>query len=110
MKPGSVYITSNKNRTVLYTGSSSFLPGRMYKHKKGVYQGFAKRYNCTDLLYYEDFNNIADAAKKEKQIKKWNREWKWELIRKMNPDLKDLSKDWFDANGNLISELPEFDE
>lgn len=100
-KHGFVYITSNKNRTVLYTGASSTIRVRMYKHKKRVYPGFAKKYNCDELLYYQEFDSILQAIKRERQIKKWNREWKLELIKKDNPELIDLSKEWFNADGEF---------
>ncbi len=100
-KGGFVYIVSNKSRTVLYIGSSSSIWNRMFKHKKGTYVGFARKYGCVDLLYYEEFVNIADAVKRERQMKEWKRAWKWELIHKMNPDLKDLAADWFDEDGQL---------
>lgn len=73
----------------------------MYKHRIGEYKGFAKKYNCTELVYFEEFDNIADAVKRERQIKDWKRAWKMEIILKMNPDLLDLSKDWFDEDGQL---------
>lgn len=75
---GFVYITSNPKRTVLYTGASSELPIRIYKHKIGHYDGFAKKYCCYDLVWFEKFKTIGAALKREKQIK----EWKWELVKK----------------------------
>lgn len=101
MPKGYAYITSNKPRTVLYTGSTINLKGRMHKHKKRFYPGFANKYGCDALMYYEEFEKITDAAKREKQIKKWLRAWKWKVIKESNPDLKDLSADWFDENGEL---------
>jgi putative endonuclease len=100
-KGGGVYILSNKNRTVLYIGVSSNIMKRMYQHKHGLIEGFAKKYNCVDLLYFEGHWDITDAITREKQMKKWKREWKWNLIKKDNPDLLDLSADWFDENGEL---------
>jgi putative endonuclease len=100
-KGGYVYIISNIRRTVLYTGSSSKIRNRMYDHKHGTYKSFSKKYNCCDLMYFEFYPDIADAVKRERQIKEWKREWKWNLIKKDNPNLLDLSKDWFDENGNL---------
>lgn len=104
-KGGYVYIVSNKWRTVLYTGSSSAIHQRMFNHKRGFYKGFSKKYNCCDWLYFEFFPDIADAVARERQIKEWKREWKLNLIKKDNPELLDLSKDWFDENGNLKNQL-----
>ena len=98
---GAVYIITNKNRTVLYIGVTNNIQRRMHEHKKGINKGFAQKYNCTDLLYYEVFWDIRDAIHREKQLKKWNREWKMELIKKENPGLMDLSMDWFNEDGEL---------
>jgi putative endonuclease len=100
-KGGYVYITSNPRRTVLYTGSSSNMPKRMNDHKHGTFDGFSKKYNCRDLMYFEFYPDIADAVKKERQIKEWRREWKINLINRDNAQMKDLSKDWFDEDENL---------
>ncbi len=89
-KKGYTYITSNKNRTVLYIGVTSELKKRIWKHKNKVYESFSKRYNVYDLMYYETFDRIIDAIKREKQLKNWKKEWKWDLIKKNNPELKDL--------------------
>ncbi len=102
MPKGFTYIISNKRRTVLYIGVSSDIKGRMYKHKKRVYDGFAKRYNCEELIYFEEHTNMADAIKREKQMKRWSRAWKWKVIKEFNSELKDLSADWFNENWELI--------
>ena len=101
MPKGFAYFTSNKNRTVLYGGVSSNIKGRMYKHKKKTYKGFASKYNCDELIYFEEFETITESIRREKQFKRWNRAWKWELIKANNPELKDLSANWFDENGEL---------
>lgn len=87
---GFVYIITNKYRTVLYIGSTTDIKRRMYEHKNGLFKGFSKKYNCCDLLYVEFFPDIADAAKRETQMKAWKRSWKLELIQKNNPLLLDL--------------------
>ncbi len=101
MPKGFAYFTSNPKRTVVYAGVTSTIKSRMYKHKKGAYEGFAKKYHCYHLLYFEEFATITAAIKREKQMKRWSREWKWKVIKESNPDLKDLSADWFDENGEL---------
>ncbi len=89
-KGGYVYIVSNRSRTVLYTGVTNNLYARAYQHKNGVGSAFSSNYKCKDLLYYEFFDSIEEAIFREKRIKKWNRQWKDDLIKKFNPKLKDL--------------------
>lgn len=92
-KGGYIYIISNKNRTVLYTGVTSNLQSRIYQHKQGEGSSFAERYNCVDLLYYEFFEDIESAIAREKRIKKWRRIYKENVINKMNPQWRDLYDD-----------------
>ena len=61
-----------------------------YEHKNEVYDGFSKKYNTKILVYYEIYDDITEAIKREKQLKKWNRKWKEELIEKMNFEYNDL--------------------
>lgn len=81
---------SNRRRTVLYIGVTNNLALRSHEHKFGEGSYFTKKYNCTDLLYFECFDCIEEAITREKQLKKWRVAWKWDLIHKMNPDLRDL--------------------
>ena len=90
MKESYVYILSNKNRTVLYVGVTSDLMTRIENHKKGIGSKFTKKYNVHDLMYFEKFLNINEAIRREKTLKNWHSEWKWDLIKKENLDLKDL--------------------
>jgi putative endonuclease len=69
MKPGFVYIITNKYQTVVYTGVTSNLPQRILDHKKRKLNSFAARYNLNMLVYYEQFQWIEDAITREKQIK-----------------------------------------
>jgi len=89
-KGGYIYILSNKNRTVLYIGVTSNLHHRVWQHKNDEGSVFTKKYNLTDLMYYEFFEDIESAIEREKRLKKWKRQWKDELIQKVNPTLKDL--------------------
>ncbi|MEQ8525801.1 GIY-YIG nuclease family protein [Gracilimonas sp.] len=93
MKEGYVYILTNRKRTVLYTGVTSDLVNRVLKHKKGEGSEFTKKYEVKNLVYYESHQNMYEAIRREKQIKKWKREWKLNLIRANNPDMKDLWKE-----------------
>ena len=86
-----VYIMTNKNRTVLYIGMTSSLGGRVRKHHQCGYNGFSKKYNCQYLIYYEKFEYVGDAIKREKQLKGWRREKKLTLIKSRNPKLKFLN-------------------
>jgi len=92
MKPkgGYVYIVSNKHRTVYYIGVTNNLYTRAYQHKTGEGSAFTKKYNCHDLIYYEFFETIEAAIQRKKRLKKWNRAWKEQLIKSLNPEMKDL--------------------
>ena len=76
----------------LYIGVTGNLTKRIYNHKHGMVEGFTKKYGAVILVYYEQSNNIKSSIMREKQMKKWNRQWKIELIEKENPDWNDLSE------------------
>ncbi len=84
-----VYILSS-NSLILYVGVTSDLVKRVYEHKNKLVDGFTKKYNVSILLYYELFNDVEKAIKREKQLKNWHREWKLNLIKRKNPELRDL--------------------
>jgi putative endonuclease len=85
-----VYILASQRNGTLYIGVTSDLIRRIYEHKNGLVEGFTKKYNVTLLVYYETFGNIEEAIKREKVLKKWNRDWKLELIESRNPGWRDL--------------------
>ncbi|MFC2130697.1 GIY-YIG nuclease family protein [Bacteroidota bacterium] len=87
-----IYIMTNKNNTVLYTGVTNDLGRRVYEHKNKLIEGFTKRYNINKLVNYEIFERVDDAIAREKQIKSGSRKKKKELINSMNPDWEDLIK------------------
>lgn len=89
-----VYIMTNKSKT-LYTGVTNDLERRVYEHKKKLIKGFTKRYNITQLVYYEVTKDVQAAIQREKQIKGWLRRRKIALIEAMNPQWTDLSEGWF---------------
>ncbi len=90
-----VYILASKANGVLYTGVASDLERRLYEHKNSLYsKSFTSKYKVFKLVYYEEHNDMHEAFDREKCIKKWYREWKIELIEKLNPEWKDLSKDF----------------
>ncbi len=90
-----VYIMSNVSRT-LYIGVTNYLERRVYEHKQKLTEGFVKKYNVTILVYYEETNAVDAAIEREKQLKGWKRKKKIDLIESVNPEWKDLSKDWLD--------------
>ncbi len=85
-----VYIITNSNNTVLYTGVTNNLLARIYHHKNKTVSSFSKKYNIDKLVYYEVYEDINLAIAREKQIKAGNRNKKIELINKSNPEWKDL--------------------
>ena len=91
MKPGFIYIITNKSNTVLYIGVTSNLPQRIEEHKQKRYENsFSARYNLNKLVYYEQFQMIGDAIGREKQLKASNRATKEKLINSINPTWNDL--------------------
>ncbi|MCL5675730.1 MAG: GIY-YIG nuclease family protein [Patescibacteria group bacterium] len=85
-----VYIISNARRTTFYIGVTNDLTRRMYEHKNGLIEGFSKKYNLKELVYYEECSDIGAAIAREKQLKNWHRDWKINLIKTMNPQMKEL--------------------
>ena len=92
LKQSAVYIFASKRNGTLYIGVTSDLLKRAWEHKNGLIEGFTKEYRVCCLVYYELHENMETAIKREKQMKKWNRAWKIELIEKQNPDWRDLWK------------------
>ena len=89
-----MYILSNHNRSVFYIGITGNLEKRIRQHRYENGSVFTTKYKCFFLLYYEDYHNARNAISREKQLKKWHRTWKIELIRKENPEMKDLAENW----------------
>ncbi|MDD3773904.1 MAG: GIY-YIG nuclease family protein [Patescibacteria group bacterium] len=85
-----VYIITNRWNTIFYIGVTNNLIRRIYEHKNKLIKGFTKKYNIIKLVYYEQFSDPENAVKREKQLKNWHRDWKINLIKKNNPDFKDL--------------------
>jgi len=90
MKKYYCYILTNKNRSVLYIGYTDNLKTRISQHQKGVGALFTKKYNVGDLVYYEEFEEMKIAKSREKQLKNWHKDWKWNLVRETNPKLETL--------------------
>jgi len=97
-----VYIMTNKSGT-LYTGVTNNLIQRVYQHKNKLIDGFTKKYNIQNLIYFETFSDVTSAIAREKTIKGWLRKKKIALINSINPQWNDLSKDWYNKDPSLRS-------
>lgn len=89
-KKGYVYILANQRNGTLYIGVTSDLIRRIWEHKEGAIEGFSKQYGLKTLVWYEVHEDITEAIKREKTMKKWNRKWKLRVIEESNPDWRDL--------------------
>ena len=96
MKQPAVYILATGKRGTLYIGVTSNLIARTWQHREHVVEGFTKRYDVTNLVWYELHGTMDTAILREKQLKKWNREWKLRLMQEFNPEWRDL---WDDIVG-----------
>jgi len=89
-KRGYTYILASRRRGTLYIGVTSNLAQRIWQHKNKAAKGFTEKYNVNHLVHYEEFDEIADAIAREKQLKRWHRSWKINLIEENNPKWDDL--------------------
>jgi putative endonuclease len=94
-----VYIVASAPRGVLYVGMTSDLAGRTWEHRERLLDGFAKRHWAGRLVYFERHQDANVAAKRERAMKRWRRDWKIELIEKHNPTWRDLFEDVVRAEG-----------
>ena len=85
-----MYILSSKKNGTLYIGVTNNLKRRVFEHKNNLIEGFTKKYNVHNLVYFEVFKDMDSAINREKRMKKWKRQWKIELIEKDNPYWEDL--------------------
>ena len=88
-----VYILASKRDGTLYIGVTSNLVKRAWQHREGLVDGFTKTYNVKRLVWFEAHEDVTAAITREKQIKKWNRAWKIDLIQEHNPQWRDLYED-----------------
>ncbi len=98
-----VYILTNKRKGVLYVGSTYDLYKRVYEHKTRAVMSFTSKYNINRLVYYEIYDDLQSALRRERRLKKWYRNWKIELIEKENPKWLDLSIRWFEGNNKMVT-------
>jgi putative endonuclease len=89
-KQPAVYIVSNRKHGLPYIGVTSALWNRIHDHKNGTFEGFTSKYKLSNLVWYEHHHSMEDAIRREKQLKKWKRRWKLELIDTFNPSWRDL--------------------
>lgn len=87
------YMMANRKNGAIYTGCTSDLPERVGQHKRNIGAKFTAKYKCHLLVWYETFEDMEYAVKREKQIKSWPRQWKINLIERANPIWLDLSRD-----------------
>lgn len=90
MRSGYVYLMANCQNGTIYLGVTSNLQKRSYEHRNGVADGFSKEHGCKLLVWYQAFDDLQEARRRELQMKKWRRAWKLELIERENPQWKDL--------------------
>ena len=88
-----LYILASMKNGTLYIGETNNLLRRVYEHKNDLVDGFTKKYKVHKLVYYEEINDAYAAIQREKQMKKWKRQWKIDLFEKSNPEWKDLYYD-----------------
>ena len=97
-----IYIMASGKNGTLYIGVTANLQNRVNEHRKGLLEGFTKKYNIKNLVYYEVYGDIQEAILREKQMKKWNRAWKIKLIEEKNPGWKDLYEELFEKDGDIF--------
>jgi len=85
-----IYIIANKNNTVLYIGVTTNIIKRIFEHRNKLVDGFSSKYCLYKLVYYEIFDDLESALNREKQLKRWHREWKNNMIESINPNWSDI--------------------
>ena len=86
-----VYILASRYRGTIYVGVSNDISRRVGEHKSGAVKGFTQRYKVNRLVYFEAYRSILEARARERALKRWRREWKFDLIEKLNSDWHDLT-------------------
>ena len=90
MKSYYIYIMASERNGTLYIGVTNDLTRRVYEHKNNLLDGFTKNHNIKLLVYFEIYDNIEEALKREKNMKAWQRSWKMRIIEEQNPHWNDL--------------------
>jgi putative endonuclease len=102
-----IYIMTNHERTAYYVGMTNDLVRRVIEHQHGIGSSFTKKYKTVCLVYHETYKYVNDAIDREKEIKKWRREKKVNLIKTQNGSLADLSVEYFLEEGIAINDVQE---
>jgi len=90
VKAGFVYIMASGKNGTIYVGATSDLPMRAYEHRQGLVAGFTKRYGCKTLVWFQAYDDLDEARRRELQMKEWKRAWKIRLIEETNFEWDDL--------------------
>jgi putative endonuclease len=90
MKAGFVYVMANRKNGAIYIGVTSDLAGRVYAHREGLVPGFTKRHGCKLLVWFEAYDDLQEARRREVQMKEWKRPWKIKRIEEHNLEWADL--------------------
>ena len=106
-KGGYMYFMTNQSNKVLYVGVTNSLSRRVAEHAAGHGSTFTQKYNCHKLVYFEVFPDIEQAIAREKQIKHFKREWKEELVNRMNPEWRDLAAELYANPTVILTEMPD---
>lgn len=93
-----VYLLTNQNNKVMYVGVTNNLVRRVYEQTTKQVRGFTEKYNVDKLVYFQETSDVRAAITREREIKKWRREKKNQLVFSLNPDWKDLSEGWFEIS------------
>ena len=99
MRTSFVYIVASQRNGTLYLGVTSDIVRRAWQHRNLQIDGFSKKYRCIRLVWYQTFDDITEAIRREKQMKKWKRAWKIRAIEEMNPGWRDLAWDLEHGDG-----------
>ena len=92
------YIMASERNGATYLGMTANLTARVWKHRTGAFDGQSKTKGCTRLVWFEQHALVTEAIRREKQLKKWKRDWKLKLIEDANPQWLDLAADWYPEN------------
>jgi putative endonuclease len=95
MQSGFVYIMASRRNGTIYIGVTSDLPQRITQHREGLIEGFTKQYGCKLLVWFERYDDLQEARRRELQMKNWKRLWKLRVIEEMNPEWDDLFESLF---------------
>ena len=108
---GHVYMMTNRPRGVIYIGVTSDLQGRVSQHKQGLTPGFALKYQCKTLVWYERHYEIESAIQREKSLKRYRRDWKLNLIEAFNPAWNDMTDQCHEIDNLYLPQFsPKFEE